>query len=404
MKKHVLFVDDDPGILEGLRNRLRRQRSKWEMTFVESGREALEVLDARPTDVIVTDMRMPEMDGAALLARVQEEHPEVARIVLTGYAEMESTLRAVPIAHQFLTKPCDVGVLENVVERACALGTLLRDETVRRIVGKIETLPPVPRVYSQLTAALSDADTSIDDVSRILKQDMALCAKLLQIVNSGFFRLARTVARIEDAVSYLGFNTIKQVVLAVEVFHCADVGKTPIPLEALQNHALLVGNLASRFFDDRQNRGDAFIAGLLHDIGKLVLVVNLPEHLVETLDEMDRERCTMHRAEVRLHGVSHAEIGGYLLGLWGLPYPIVEAVANHHEPGRVDTTEFGLLAATHIADAIVHEGSGAGRAGGASDEPLLDPAFLANIGVDDKLSEWRELQRALAPETEGKTP
>ncbi len=401
MKKHVLFVDDDPGILEGLRNRLRRQRSKWEMTFVESGREALEVLDTRPIDVIVTDMRMPEMDGAALLERVQEKHPEVARIVLSGYAEMESTLRAVPIAHQFLTKPCDTGVLENVVERACALGTLLRDETVRRIVGRIETLPPVPRVYSQLTAALSDADTSIDDVSRILKQDMALCAKLLQIVNSGFFRLARTVTRIEDAVSYLGFNTIKQVVLAVEVFHCPDAGKTPIPLETLQNHAILVGNLASRFFDDKQAQGDAFIAGLLHDIGKLVLAVNLPDHLVATLDEMERERCTMYRAEVRLYGVSHAEIGAYLLGLWGLPYPIVEAVANHHEPGRVEAGEFGLLAATHIADAIVREGDGTGEPGRG--EPLLDPAYVEALGLEERVSRWRELQRDLASNIAGGT-
>ncbi len=288
MKKRILFVDDEPRILEGLQHRLRRQRRRWEMSFVGSGREALEVLAAESIDVIVSDMRMPQMDGVTLLRRVQNEHSRVVRIILSGHAELENAIRAVPVAHQFLNKPCDAGVLENVVDRACSLQALINDEVVRRTVGKIETLPSLPRVYSQLMTALSDENVSIVDVARILKQDMAMCAKLLQIVNSAFFRLSRSVARIEDAVTYLGFNTIKQLALTVEVFgwgseHASLAG---LSLEALQRHSLLVASIASRMFDEPQQREDAFIAALLHDIGKLLLGMELPEYLESVVAAM----------------------------------------------------------------------------------------------------------------------
>ena len=311
MKKRIIFVDDEPSILEGLRNRLRRQRRVWEMSFVGSGREALQALSDEPFDVIVSDMRMPEMDGATLLASVQAKYPSVARIVLSGHSELESALRAVPVAHQFLTKPCDAGVLENVVERACRLQTLISDETVRNIVGKIEKLPPVPRVYTQLTAALTNEDTTVDEVCEILKQDMAICAKVLQVVNSAFFRLARTVTAIEEAVTYLGFNSIKQVALAAEVFQHNTAQRTPIPLETLQNHAMLVASLASSFFTAKQQKDDAFVVGLLHDIGKLVLVVELPDHMDKVLSEMKCQNCSMYSAEMFVSGVTHAEVGGF---------------------------------------------------------------------------------------------
>lgn len=395
MKKRILFVDDEPRILQGLRNRLRRLRTAWDMTFVESGRAALEHLSTEQVDVIVSDMRMPEMDGATLLAKVQEEYPGVTRIVLSGHAELESTLRAVPVAHQFLTKPCDAGVLENVIDRACNLQALLNDEVVRTIVGGIEKLPPLPRVYTQLTALLSGEEASADDVARVLKQDMAICAKLLQVVNSAFFRLARTITRVEDAVSYLGFNSIKQVALAAEVFHVSNTSKASISLDDLQIHAMLVANLTSQFFEEKQQKEDAFVVGLLHDIGKLLLAVELPGHMEEVVTEMKSRQCSMHSAEMAVSGVSHAEIGGYLLGLWGLPYPIVETVANHHEPNRVDVQEFGILAATHIADALIHEAMDPDATGSEGSSVVLDPAYIDVLGIEEKLPEWRECAREM---------
>ncbi len=394
-KKRILFVDDEPHILEGLRNRLRRQRRKWEMTFVGGGHEALEMFQRQEFDVLVTDMRMPKMDGAQLLKNVQEKHPRVVRIVLSGYSELENALRAVAVAHQFLNKPCDAGELENVVDRACGLQTLIDDEGVRETVGKIETLPPLPRVYSQLMVALADDRISTQDVAQILKQDMAMCAKLLQIVNSAFFRLSRTIARIEEAVTYLGFNSIKQVALAVEVFGQDRDQASPegVSLDALQKHSLVVAHIASQMFDEKFMREDAFAAALLHDIGKLLLVLEMPDHLSEVVTTMRTEGVPMHVAERQLTDVTHAEVGAYLLGLWGLPYPIVEAVANHHDPARVEQQGFDILAAIHTADALANEYMDPVVSKTLPGIDVLDAEYLETLGVGDKLDDWRELAK-----------
>lgn len=388
MSRRILFVDDERQILEGLRHRLYAWRHKWDMVFLQSARDALELLAREPIDVVVCDMRMPEIDGMTFLRRVQEEHPEVVRIVLSGHAEIETALRAVHVAHQFLAKPSDAGVIEEVIERACGLQALMNDAVVQRVVGRIDRLPSVPRVYSQVTVAMRQEQVTAQEIARILKQDMAMCAKLLQIVNSAFFRLSRSISKIDEAVAYLGFGTVRQMVLAVEVFQiCRPSAQGLISIDELQAHSLLVGQIESELFKDRPRKEDAFVAGLLHDIGKLVMMSELPEHMARVLDEMRSKKCAMTAAERELYGVTHAEIGAYLLGLWGLPYPIIEAVANHHAPGRADARIFDVLAATHIADALVPDP----LEGTAEVVPGVDMDFLRKIGVADQLDSWKAL-------------
>jgi len=403
MMRNVLFVDDDPDVLEGLRHRLRKQRRKWNMRFVQSGREALDVLAREPIDVLVSDMRMPQMDGATLLQRVRASYPNVARIILSGHAEVETALRAIPVTHQFLTKPCEPGVIEDVVERACSLQSLVNEETVQKVVGRIERLPSLPRIYSQLMAAMSDGTASTDDIAPILKQDIAMCSKTLQMVNSAFFRLSRRITTIEQAVTYLGFNTIQHIALAVEVFrNSRAVPVDPrLALGALQSHAMKVANLASSLFVERQEKEDAFVAGLLHDVGKLVLAVELQGHMDAVLAEVDNRDCPLHEAEQHLCGTTHAEVGGYLLGLWGLPYAIVEAVANHHAPTRVDVIEFGILSATHVANGLVNELTDLAIGQPTVCDASIDLDYCEAVGVADKLDRWREVARMQMTDAQG---
>lgn len=391
--KQILFVDDEPQILEGLQNLLRRHRRKWDMAFALGGEAALKELEGRRFDVIVSDMRMPGLDGATLLGRVQEQYPGTARIVLSGHTELEATMRAVPVAHQFLSKPCDADTLENVVERACNLQALIGDEVVRRIIGKIEKLPSLPHVYAALTKALVDEETTAADVAGILEQDMAICAKLLQLVNSAFFRIARRIASIEDAVVYLGSNMVKNLVLAVEVFRPADEHSKlkGFSFESLQQHALYTASIAAQIATDKQQAEDAFMAGMLHDIGKLILACEFPEYLQQVVATASKDNRPMYVVEQDSKGVTHAEIGAYLLGLWGLPYPIIEAVANHHCPTRVQQRGFDALAAVYVANLLVHESvaSASGKGNGIYDE--VDLAYLETLGVADRLESWRTI-------------
>src|SRR5262245_4158883 len=165
--KRILFVDDDQSILDGLRNLLWKYRREMKMAFALGGEDALGQLAKGPFDVIVSDMRMPGMDGATLLQKVKEEYPDVVRIVLSGHAEQEAIFRALPIAHQFLSKPCDADKLCNVIESACRLHTLLNDESVRKAVGKIEKLPSLETTYHELSQAMLRSDASAQTVARI---------------------------------------------------------------------------------------------------------------------------------------------------------------------------------------------------------------------------------------------
>jgi HD-like signal output (HDOD) protein/CheY-like chemotaxis protein len=400
MKKRILFVDDERNILDSLRDCLRRQRQTWDMVFALSGAQALQAMEQERFDVIVSDMKMPEMDGATLLKKVQDHYPNVVRIVLSGHAEYETILRALPVAHQYLSKPSNAETIVGTIERACNLQELIQNETVQQVIGGIEKLPSAPRVYSQIMTAINNESTTTDDITLILRQDMAMCAKILQLVNSAFFRLPRSISRIEEAVFYLGLNTIKEVALNVELFR--DTGrKMPqgLSLDDLQIHAIKVGSLAAEFFTQKKEKEDAFVAGLLHDIGKLVFAVELPQHFHEVILEMKADpEAPMYCIEQQIYGTTHAEIGGYLLGIWGLPNLTVEAVANHHAPTRVNTRVFEILAAIHIADALVNELEDPATTEQGRHVSILDLDYVETLGLKGRLPGWREMAGRQAEE------
>ncbi|MEZ4699126.1 MAG: response regulator [Rhodothermales bacterium] len=390
--RRILFVDDESRILDGIRRMLRPYRNEWDMQFASSGEEALSMLASAPFDVIVSDMRMPGMDGSELLSRVQKDYPDIVRIVLSGHAELSAMLRALSVAHHFLSKPCEAGALRSVFTRACDLKDLLVDDTLRRLIGGLSSLPAIPRVYSALLGALNDPTISIPGIARIVEQDASISSTLLHIANSGFFGTRKEVTSIEHAINQLGLRLVKNLVLSIELFN-PEARKTHPPeqwLESMQRHALLVAGVATRILPRRSTFDELFVAGLLHDIGKRVLASEDPDRYQRLVALMKESRLPMHVVERREYGVSHAEIGAYMLNLWGLPHSIVEAVAHHHEPWRMSEDQFDLPQAIYVANILVHE---------QSSDPLLgsehyadfDYAYLDRLGVTPQLDDWRRI-------------
>jgi putative nucleotidyltransferase with HDIG domain len=389
--KRILFVDDEAHVLDGLRDLLRRQRGEWEMVFALGGESALRELDAGPFDVVVSDMRMPGIDGAMLLRLVQERHPETVRIVLSGQTEVESALRVVPVAHQFLAKPCDRDELRSSIERACLSRELLADEAVRRAVSGAEALPSAPALHAALTEKLGDPDVAVEDVVALIETDIAMAAKLLQVVNSSFFGLGRRITSLREAVVYLGMAPLRALALAAGAFRAFDsTGEIEgFSVEALEAHSVLVARLASQLLPDRREAEDAFAAGILHDIGKLVLAAYEPEQLAGMLAAARESARPLHAVERDHMGATHAEIGAYLLTVWGLPYRIVEAVAHHHAPSRLAGATFDAAAAVYIANLLVAEQERLGDGTGSG--VVFDEAYLAELGVAGQLDSWRRL-------------
>lgn len=387
--KRILFVDDEQHILDGLGNLLRKQRKRWQMTFALGGDAALAELRKGPCDVVVSDMRMPGMDGAALLERVKENYPGTARIILSGQADREAVLAALRVAHQFLSKPCTGEALTAVIERTLTLRTLLENEQVRDVVGKLERLPSAPVTYLDLVRTAADPKAGIADLASIVERDPAMSIKVLQLVNSAFFGLARPMASVSKAVNYLGSDLLKGLALNAHVFGMLEDSKIPgFSLDRLQENALLCGRLAGRFAQDKRAAEEALTAALVKDAGKIVLCQACPERFAEVVLEAQRSRRAFHLVEQQALGITHAEIGAYLLGVWGLPYPIVEAVALHRRPGQVTDGMREVLAAVHVAAVLVEERDLGMQL--ASQEGGLDPAFLDGAGFGGQVAAWRE--------------
>src|SRR5919204_872304 len=242
----ILFVDDQPQVLDSLRDALRPQRHAWRMAFAAGGAEALTELERGPCDVVVSDMRMSPMDGAELLGQVEQSHPDAVRIVLSGSAEREVVVRAAAVAHRFLAKPCDVDELVRVIDRSCALRALTSQGELQRVTTTATRLPAAPRLHNELTALLRDGEASPADAATIIEQDVAMSAKVLQLVNSAFFGLRRRVTDVREAAVMLGLSTLRALVLSAHAFDRLAPAE-PIAgfdLDALQRHCSQVARVA----------------------------------------------------------------------------------------------------------------------------------------------------------------
>jgi HD-like signal output (HDOD) protein len=388
--KHILLVDDERPILDGLRWRFHSMQRQWHIDCAGSGQEAIDRMDRQHYDVIVTDMRMPHMNGAQLLEVVRARWPHTIRIVLSGYNDPGDTALIVSLAHQYLSKPCEPKLLESVIHRCLLLHDLLHGSRVPALVGRISKLPAVPRIYSRLQAMVKDDAITVSEVARLISTDSAISAQILHIVNSAFFRLARRVTNIGQAVSYLGFTAIRNIAMSVEIFsQWSATSAGPVEPEKLQSHAQMVAAAVGSLTAKTPIADDAMLAGLLHDIGYWVLAQECPTELQAAVELAQASRIQLHEAETRTFGVSHAEMGAYLLGLWGLPYPVIEAVAHHHLPQRVPSSDFDVLAALAVAHSLTPGDSATFNADLPADSRIDESYFVSvNAPID-----WTEAQR-----------
>jgi HD-like signal output (HDOD) protein len=390
--KRILFVDDEPRVLEGLRRMLYGMRNEWHMEFAPNGEEALKILQQREFEVVMTDMRMPGMDGAELLQHVAELHPHVIRIVLSGQSDEASILRCVGKSHLYLAKPCDAEMIKMIVTRACKLPDLLTQDKLKDVILQMESLPSLPAAYEELHAEIVSDEPSIQNVVEIVSKDVSLIARMLHLANSAYFGGNLDVTDFKEAVLKLGLKTIGELVLTANVFSHFDKALTKtLYTEEIMSHSLLVGRLAKALAEaehlSQKAIGDSFSAGLIHDVGKLVLSSKLPQEYQQALESAKSENIRDVGAEYRIFGTTHAEVGAYLLGLWGLPDILVEAIAFHHSPNQAIRREIGPLAMVHAADVLEHEldhkyAPGVGN--------QFDLEYLEAVNLADHLPLWKE--------------
>ncbi|GAP21159.1 response regulator [Leptolinea tardivitalis] len=390
----ILFVDDDPKILQGLKRSVEEYSDHWRTDFASTAKEALQKLSNEPFDAIIADIQMPMMDGIQLLDLVSRTYPGVMRFVLSGNVTDTQAMRSTSVVHQMIAKPSDIDHIFVIVERACRLRDLVANPELKKLITEIKRLPSVPVLYNQLIKELDSPNASTQIIGNIIAKDTAMTAKILQLVNSAFFCLSENINSPQRAVSILGFNTVKALVLGICIFsEYQEYGINPVGINSIWKHSLLVSSvaytLAQKLNMSIQDQENARISGILHDIGKLALL-SFPEFMNQIYTN-GRGEISLEE-EYRMLKTSHAEIGGYLLAMWGIPTPIVDSVTFHHRPYSIVREDPDLLSVMYVANGLANMVKNEIEINYSS---YLDMSYLKRNGLVNYLDEWTEVAKSI---------
>jgi HD-like signal output (HDOD) protein len=400
ISKQILFVGADAETASDLQERIARTNLSWGTDFVQGGDEALALLDQKHFDAVVTDDHLVDFNGFRLLDSIQERYPSARRLIVCELSHPKAGLNGVGSAHQCVPKPWDADTLRATLERNFALSVWLSNPTVRTLVQRMKVMPSPPDLYFEIVRALRSPEVDLERISTRAAQDVAMTAKLLQLVNSAVLGLRYKVTNVKDAISFLGLETTRSLVLLAHTFsYCSRTEASGFSIERLWRHSLATASLTRRIAREQKGSPDfvdeCFLAGLLHDIGELLLAVNLPREYSEVIAKSRRAPASgggkpSWQIELEMFGATHAEIGAELMAIWNLPLTVVEALALHHQPSKVLSQGFSPLAAVHVADALECELS---PTGGVPEGNVVDLEYLHDIGLADRLEAWREACR-----------
>ncbi len=390
--KTLLIVDDDPVTLARLRESLSDLSGQWKLEGAASPEEALALLAHSSFDVVLVNTHLGGAGGLQLLSEIRTASPHAIRLATSAAAHRTVIMRALEVAHQFLPKPIDPAALKAALSRTGSLHEQVTHEPLRRLIAEIRTIPSLPGIYQELVSALQSPHASAEAAAAIISKDMAMVTKILQVVNSAYFSLRRTISSPAHAITLLGIDSVKSLVLSLQVFsQFSQPDQLPVSIDALWRHGLATGTKA-KTIAKAEGLGSlgvegAFIAGLVHDIGALVLATNFPDVYGEALKISRAERLPPCTVERRLFGATHGEVAGYLLGLWGLSDGVVEAVTYHHDPVSRAKPGCSVLTAVYAANSIDEEAD-AGLI--QESRTALDEGYLSACGLTDRVTTWRE--------------
>jgi HD-like signal output (HDOD) protein len=399
MKKRILFVGEDQVLYQEFLAHCAGPESAWTVQHAGTEEEALALCHQQTIAAVVADVHLNGKSGNDLLDAFMRRQPKALRIIISDLADVASTMKCIGHAHHHVLKPCSAQTLLNVFEQAFAQEAWLPSEPMQGFIAQLRQLPSPIKAYQQIVEEMKSPTCSLEKVGNLVAQDPAVAAKVLQLANSTVFGREQNVVNPAEAIGYIGLETTKAVVLLAHTFSSFDNLKLiRFSVEDLWRHSVNVGRMARRVVELEKAGEDmaeqAFAAGLLHDIGKLLFAANHSGLFSKVLRLSREQHCTLWEAEAQvLPGVGHAELGATVLGIWGLPKTITEAVALHHRPWRQRGHKFSAITAVHVANILDHE---------AHPDPtvimpsMINTSYLADMGLAAREEDWRQgcLERA----------
>ncbi len=353
MEKTILFVDDEEAILRAFKRCFLFSDNP--VYLASSGEEALKILASKPISIIISDIRMPQMDGYTLLQIVREKYPDIIRIILSGYADEEILVKAFQknLAKMYLVKPWDNEELLKMIDSFFSLEERLQGKNLPFHLNHLEDLPPLGFTYYKIQD-LIEKDRSMEEIAAAIGEDPAIAARLLRVVNSAFYRI--NTGSIKDALVYLGLVNTKNVILTSTVFDWLGKDKVGhLYQETLWKHSSICNKVVNALFRhlmEKEIPKTHATAGLFHDLGRVFLIKYFGKKYPFKNSQKEE---TITKKEKNALGIDHSEMGAFLLNWWELPLPIIEAAMYHHDPLDDNIIHKDLVAIVHLADYFSHK-------------------------------------------------
>lgn len=395
MSKNILFVDDDENVISGLRRQLRPYRDQWQVFFAYSGPEALKLMRQQSIDLIVTDMMMPDMRGDELLQQVSKDYPSIVRMILSGYADEEALKSGLEVAHQYLSKPCSSEMIREAISQVFKIQPCVNNPKIAESLGDVAHLPSLPKIYHELDAAIANESTTIPQLAEIFSRDMVLSSKLLQLVNSPFFGLYRTVSSITEAINMIGIKKLVNLLITVHIKNAFPVSDPNLLLtmELLWLDSMKVSELARLISISENQLGDrpdqAYLGGLLHNMGLLIFLSRSGSKFSSLMHQVTVTDTPIDQLETEIFGCSRSEAAAYILSLWKIPSRIIESILLQYNPIETGYDGINALTAVHVAAALLKPSVMDGHE--RLFEINLDNNYLQRINKLNRVPHWQIL-------------
>ena len=330
----ILLADIDEARLEELSSIIQAAKPDWEVVALTSAADVLQCASNDDIHCVVTDYDLQDSNGIDLLKNIQIKHPNIVRLTVSANQHHDVVQKSTVASHRFVERTVPDEVLVGAIECSLRLKNLLSDASLTQCMSEIRTLPSLPEIYQQMVSELTAPQSSLQNIARIIESDNALTVTVLKIVNSAFYGLNQRVESVSHGVALLGVHLIKNITLTAKVFAQFQGSKQQLlKLQQLNDGANRTGALANQFARlsgvSRSAVDHAQIAGMLSNIGELVELSRATKESSEGLEaniqgEANIQAKNNMRASIELQGA-------YLLRLWSLPDPVVEAVAMQYE-------------------------------------------------------------------------
>lgn len=389
--KSILIIDEDNAQLELLQKQLTPLQKRWDLHFASTAQEARDQLLIRPFDIVATELHLEGFEEGELLKEIKHRQPGAIRFLTSADVTSENFLKYINFAHQFITKPYAPSELLGKIKTSLRLKNIFLNERAAKAVASIDELPTLPSLYIKLENELRKEDVFMSDIGRIIGEDVSMTAGILKIVNSPFFGLFSKITNPEQAVALLGLDAVKGIVLGTFLFNTKAAEGIDFSIEELGEHCRYVGLLARAIVKaegaDAELAESTFLGGFLHDLGKLLLATSYSAEYQMILSVVRDSNIPIQEAEKDILGFTHAEVGAYLLALWGFSEDVVEAIYCHHELNKLGSNDLSPAVAVHVANSFDHEL----RVHNKEYAPhLLDAQWLEINGFSPSLVKWLE--------------